>query len=71
MSGRVETMTSSFLAQLRGPLRNVVRELPRRVEKRDDYKIGVKYYYRYELSCGHAVERGQPRRTKAYCEECE
>jgi hypothetical protein len=42
----------------------------RRVENRPDYKLGRRTHYRYELVCGHLVERGQPRREHCYCENC-
>jgi hypothetical protein len=63
-------MTSSFSPEARGPLRRVEEELSSRKEPRPDYGVGVRYHYRYRLSCGHVVERGQPRHAHCYCEEC-
>ncbi len=59
------TRTPFLPAPSQGRFRRVVRELPASgVQKQGQYR------WRYELECGHVVERRSPGRSAAYCSEC-
>lgn len=50
---------------LSGPARKVLRELEPRIVTSHHLR-----YYRYDLQCGHIVERRNPHRTLVYCMQC-
>ena len=52
-------------APLWGPHRRVVRELPA-----SDVQRQGQYRWRYELECGHIVERRKAGQSAAYCSGC-